>query len=152
MHFLVHHYLLTTFPTTETTNISPGVLFALAGEPGLQGKKEVEAQVGSQVDLTCSYPCKYYSYQKYWCKWNSTSFTPMPASDQRHPGPDVTCDTDNKTVILSFDSVTKEDQGWYWCGVKHNDLFGETMAVYLQVTGGELQGKGRQGLFCSSEL
>ncbi|NWX43297.1 PIGR protein, partial [Steatornis caripensis] len=106
------------------------------GEPGLKGKKDVEAQVGSQVDLTCSYPCKYYSYQKYWCKWNSTSCTPMPASDQRQPGPDVTCDTDNKTVTLSFDSVAKTDQGWYWCGVKRNGLFGETMAVYLQVTEG----------------
>ncbi|KFV49606.1 Polymeric immunoglobulin receptor, partial [Gavia stellata] len=110
------------------------------GEPGLKGKKEVKAQVGSRVDLTCSYPCKYYSYQKYWCKWNSTSCTPMPASDQRNPGPDVTCDTDNKTVTLSFDSVAKTDQGWYWCGVKRDGLFGETMAVYLWVTEGELQG------------
>ncbi|KAF1507131.1 Polymeric immunoglobulin receptor, partial [Megadyptes antipodes antipodes] len=106
------------------------------GEPGLKGKKEVDAQVGSRVDLTCSYPCKYYSYQKYWCKWSSTRFIPMPASDQRQPGPDVTCDTDNKTVILSFDSVAKTDQGWYWCGVKRDGLFGETMAVYLQVTEG----------------
>ncbi|XP_029856485.1 polymeric immunoglobulin receptor isoform X1 [Aquila chrysaetos chrysaetos] len=104
------------------------------GQPGLKGKKNVEVQVGSRVDLTCSYPCKYYSYQKYWCKWSSTSCTPMPASDQSQPGPGVTCDTDNKTVILSFDSVTKSDQGWYWCGVKRNGLFGETMAVQLWVT------------------
>ncbi|KFP89831.1 Polymeric immunoglobulin receptor, partial [Apaloderma vittatum] len=106
------------------------------GEPGLTGKTEVEAQVGSRVDLTCSYPCKYYSYQKYWCSWTNTGCTPMPASDQRQSGPDVSCDTDNKTVILTFDSVAKSDQGWYWCGVKHNGLFGETMAVYLEVTGG----------------
>lgn len=112
--------------------------------------------MGSRVDLTCSYSCKYYSYQKYWCKWNSTGCTPMPASDQRQTppgqGPDVTCHTDNKTVILSLDPVAKTDQGWYWCGVKRNGTFGETMAVYLQVTGGELQGKGRQGLSCSSGL
>ncbi|NXT83465.1 PIGR protein, partial [Zapornia atra] len=106
------------------------------GEPGLKGKTEVEAQVGSRVDLTCSYPCKYYSYQKYWCKWNNTGCISMPSSDQSHPGTGVTCDTDNKTVILSFDSVTKEDEGWYWCGVKRNGIFGETMAVYLQVTEG----------------
>ncbi|NXQ94220.1 PIGR protein, partial [Sagittarius serpentarius] len=106
------------------------------GEPGLKGKKNVEAQVGSRVNLTCSYPCKYYSYQKYWCKWSSTSCVPMPASDQRQPGLDVTCDTDNKTVILSFDSVAETDQGWYWCGVKRDGQFGETMAVYLSVTGG----------------
>ncbi|NXV17929.1 PIGR protein, partial [Cepphus grylle] len=122
------------------------------GQPGLEGKKDVEAQVGSRVDLTCSYPCKYYSYQKYWCKWNNTGCILMPSSDQRQPGADVTCDTDNKTVILSFDSVAKTDQGWYWCGVKRNGLFGETMAVYLEVTGGELQDKGRQGLPCSSGL
>ncbi|NXF44610.1 PIGR protein, partial [Oceanites oceanicus] len=112
----------------------------IEGEPGLKGKKEVEAQVGSRVDLTCSYPCKYYSYQKYWCKWNSPTCTPMPASDQRQPGPDVTCDTDNKTVILSFDSVTKADEGCYWCGVKHDGLFGETMAVNLWVTEGRSAG------------
>ncbi|XP_009463948.1 PREDICTED: polymeric immunoglobulin receptor-like [Nipponia nippon] len=110
------------------------------GEPGLKGKKEVEAQVGSRVDLTCSYPCKYYSYQKYWCKWNNIGCTPMPASDQREPGPDVTCDTDNKTVILSFDSVAKTDEGWYWCGVKRDGHFGETMAVYLRVTEGSSAG------------
>lgn len=105
--------------------------------------------MGSRVDLTCSYPCKYYSYEKYWCKWSNNGCTTMPASDQRQPGPGVTCDTDNKTVILSFDSVAKADEGWYWCGVKHNDVFGETMAVYLQVTEGEDQGEGRQGLSCS---
>ncbi|NXY50057.1 PIGR protein, partial [Ceuthmochares aereus] len=107
------------------------------GEPGLQGKRKVEAQVGSRVNLTCFYPCKYYSYQKYWCKWSSTTCALMPSSDQRQPGPDVTCDTDNKVVILSFDPVKKTDEGWYWCGVKRNGLYGETMAVYLQVTEGE---------------
>ncbi|NXJ88649.1 PIGR protein, partial [Corythaixoides concolor] len=122
------------------------------GEPGLKGKKEVEAQVGSRVDLACSYPCKYYSYQKYWCKWNSTSCTPMSASDQRQPGPDVTCDTDNKTVILSFDSVAKTDQGWYWCGVKRDGVFEETMAVYLWVTEGELQRRSHTELLSHTEL
>ncbi|XP_010124924.1 PREDICTED: polymeric immunoglobulin receptor-like, partial [Chlamydotis macqueenii] len=106
------------------------------GEPGLKGKKRVEAEVGSRVDLTCFYPCKYYSYQKYWCKWSSTSCNPLPSSDLAQPGPDVICDTDNKTVVLSFDSVEKTDEGWYWCGVKRDGVFGETMAVYLQVTGG----------------
>ncbi|NXY88805.1 PIGR protein, partial [Alcedo cyanopectus] len=112
------------------------------GEPGLKGKKEVEAQVGSRVDLTCFYPCKYYSYEKYWCKWNNTGCQMMTASDQKQPGLDVTCDTANKTVILSFESVSKEDEGWYWCGVKRNGLFGETMAVHLIVTEGELSEKG----------
>ncbi|XP_009948386.1 PREDICTED: polymeric immunoglobulin receptor-like, partial [Leptosomus discolor] len=105
------------------------------GEPGLQGPQEVEAQVGSRVNLTCSYPCKYYSYQKYWCQWSNTGCQPMLASDRRQPEPNVACDTDDRTVILTFDPVEKTDQGWYWCGVKRSGLFGETMAVYLTVTG-----------------
>ncbi|XP_005143290.2 polymeric immunoglobulin receptor [Melopsittacus undulatus] len=116
------------------------------GEPALQGKKDIEAQEGSQLNLTCSYPCRYYSYQKYWCKWSSTSCTPLLASDQRQPGPGVTCDTDDKTVILSFDSVAKSDQGWYWCGVKRNGLYGETMAVYLSVTAGGSAGHSLESL------
>ncbi|NXK50760.1 PIGR protein, partial [Chauna torquata] len=107
----------------------------IEGEPGLKGKEEVQAEVGSRVDLTCSYPCKYYSYEKYWCKWSSESCTPLSASDQSQPGLDVSCDTANKTLILSFDSVAATDQGWYWCGVKRNVRYGETMAVYLQVAG-----------------
>ncbi|NXL30846.1 PIGR protein, partial [Glaucidium brasilianum] len=115
------------------------------GQPGLTGKKEVEAQAGSRVDLACYYPCKYYSYQKYWCKWNNTGCSVLPASDQRQPGPGVTCDRDNKTVLLSFDPVEKANEGWYWCGVMRNGVYGETMAVHLSVTGGEPQGSGGQG-------
>uniref|UniRef100_A0A8B9PLQ0 Polymeric immunoglobulin receptor n=1 Tax=Apteryx owenii TaxID=8824 RepID=A0A8B9PLQ0_APTOW len=118
------------------------------GEPSLTGKKEVEANVGSQVHLTCSYPCKYYSYEKYWCKWNGASCTPLAASDQSHPELHIDCDKDNKTLILNFDPVALTDEGWYWCGVKHKDSYGETMAVHLRVAGGELQGKSRQGLLC----
>ncbi|NXS60384.1 PIGR protein, partial [Brachypteracias leptosomus] len=107
------------------------------GEPGLKGRTQVEAQVGSRVDLTCSYPCKYYSYEKYWCRWNNTGCTPVFASDQGHLGSDVTCDTANKTVTFSIKSATKEDEGWYWCGVKRQGRFGETMAVFLTVVEGK---------------
>ncbi|XP_009075525.1 PREDICTED: polymeric immunoglobulin receptor, partial [Acanthisitta chloris] len=106
------------------------------GEPLLTGKKEVEAQVGSRVDLTCSYPCNYYSYDKYWCKWTSAGCPIIPASNPQQLGMDATCNSANKTVVLSIDSVTEADEGWYWCGVKRNNIFGETMAVYLLVTGG----------------
>ncbi|NXO09231.1 PIGR protein, partial [Oriolus oriolus] len=106
------------------------------GEPSLTGKKDVEAQVGSHVDLTCSYPCKYYSYEKYWCRWSETGCAVVPARDQSASGPGATCNTSNRTLVLSFDPVTEEDEGWYWCGVKRNGLLGETMAVQLRVAAG----------------
>ncbi|NWV36277.1 PIGR protein, partial [Grantiella picta] len=111
-------------------------LKVLEGEPGLKVEKKVTAQVGSQLDLTCSYPCKYNSYDKYWCRWNKTGCSMVPVQHQRSPGPEATCSTSNRTVVLSFDPVTEEDEGWYWCGVKRNGLFGETVAVKLEVTSG----------------
>ncbi|XP_058712101.1 polymeric immunoglobulin receptor-like [Poecile atricapillus] len=111
-------------------------LKVVEGEPALTGPKEVEAQVGSRVDLTCSYPCKYYSYEKYWCKWNSTGCSMLPALDQGLPGPGATCNASTRTVVLSFDPLAEEDEGWYWCGVKRNGAFGETMAVELRVSTG----------------
>ncbi|NXS11257.1 PIGR protein, partial [Neodrepanis coruscans] len=116
---------------------SSAELKVIEGEPQLAAEKKVEAQVGSRVDLTCSYPCSYYSYKKYWCKWNTTGCFMVPSSDQRQLGPETTCSNANKTIILSFDSVTEADEGWYWCGVKRNGLFGETIAVELTVTEGE---------------
>ncbi|NXO87754.1 PIGR protein, partial [Sitta europaea] len=111
-------------------------LKVVEGEPLLKGKKKVEAPVGSRVNLTCSYPCQYYSYEKYWCRWNSTGCTMLPAEDQGQQGPAASCDTSTKTVVLSFDPLAEEDEGWYWCGVKRKDAFGETMAVELRVSAG----------------
>ncbi|NXD97149.1 PIGR protein, partial [Chaetorhynchus papuensis] len=111
-------------------------LKVVEGQPGLSGKKKVEARVGSRVNLTCCYPCQYYSYEKYWCKWNYTGCSVLPVHDQGLPEPGDNCNASIRTVVLSFDPVKEEDEGWYWCGVKRNGLFGEAMAVQLRVAAG----------------
>ncbi|XP_025891907.1 polymeric immunoglobulin receptor [Nothoprocta perdicaria] len=108
------------------------------GEPSLTGEEEVEASVGAPAQLACSYPCKYYSYEKYWCKWTRSGCTPVEASDQSRAELNVDCDKDNKTILLNFDDVALTDQGWYWCGVKHKGVYGETKAVQLRVSGERL--------------
>ncbi|NXQ13436.1 PIGR protein, partial [Peucedramus taeniatus] len=111
-------------------------LRVVAGEPSLKGKKNVEAQAGSRVNLTCCYPCKYYSYEKYWCKWNHTGCAMLPTQQQGLPEPGDTCNTSSRTAVLSLDPLAREDEGWYWCGVKRDGVFGETMAVELRVSTG----------------
>ncbi|NXX26899.1 PIGR protein, partial [Nicator chloris] len=111
-------------------------LKVVEGEPALKGEKKVEAGAGSRVDLSCSYPCQYYSYDKYWCRWNYTGCPMLPAQGQGLPGPAATCDKSTRTLVLSFDPLSEEDAGWYWCGVKRNGAFGETMAVELVVSAG----------------
>ncbi|KAI1231054.1 Polymeric immunoglobulin receptor, partial [Lamprotornis superbus] len=91
-------------------------LKVVKGEPALTGTKQVEARVGSRVNLTCSYPCKYNSYEKYWCRWNYTGCAMLPAQEQGLPGPEASCDTSTRTAVLSFDPLQEEDEGWYWCG------------------------------------
>ncbi|NXQ61996.1 PIGR protein, partial [Anthoscopus minutus] len=112
-------------------------LKVVEGEPALVGPKAVEAQVGSRVDLTCSYPCKFYSYDKYWCKWSHSGCPALPAREQGLPGPAASCNSSSRTAVLSFEPLTEEDEGWYWCGVKRNGAFGETMAVELRVSTGK---------------
>ncbi|NXE70430.1 PIGR protein, partial [Calcarius ornatus] len=111
-------------------------LTLVPGEPALTGKKVVDAQAGSRVNLTCCYPCKYYSYEKYWCRWNETGCAMLPVQQQGLPQPGDACDPNARTVVLSLDPVAEEDEGWYWCGVKRNGVFGETMAVQLRVSAG----------------
>ncbi|NXB48507.1 PIGR protein, partial [Leucopsar rothschildi] len=111
-------------------------LKVVKGEPALTGPKEVEARVGSRVNLTCSYPCKYNSYEKYWCRWNSTGCAVLPAQEQGLPEPGASCDTASRTAVLSFEALQEDDEGWYWCGVKRNGILGETMAVELRVSSG----------------
>ncbi|NXR60766.1 PIGR protein, partial [Rhadina sibilatrix] len=111
-------------------------LRVVAGEPALKGEKEVEAAAGSRVDLTCSYPCQYYSYEKFWCRWNSSGCWVLPAQGQGLPGPAAACNASSRTLVLSFQRLREQDAGWYWCGVKRNGAFGETMAVQLKVPAG----------------
>uniref|UniRef100_A0A8D2ML03 Ig-like domain-containing protein n=1 Tax=Zonotrichia albicollis TaxID=44394 RepID=A0A8D2ML03_ZONAL len=97
---------------------------------------------GSRVNLTCCYPCKYYSYEKYWCRWSNTGCAMLPVQQQQGlPQPGDACEPNARTVVLSLDPVTEEDKGWYWCGVKRNGVFGETMAVELQMSEGELRAR-----------
>ncbi|NXR73979.1 PIGR protein, partial [Pycnonotus jocosus] len=111
-------------------------LKVVEGKPALKAEKEVEAPAGSRVDLTCSYPCQYYSYEKYWCKWNTSGCPELPAQQPGLQGPGASCNASTRTVVLSFEPLTEEYEGWYWCGVKRNGAYGETIAVHLAVSAG----------------
>ncbi|XP_060087263.1 polymeric immunoglobulin receptor-like [Heteronotia binoei] len=107
----------------------------IEGQPNLKGLKEINIVAGSPLSLTCSYPCKYYSYNKYWCKWKNTACDPLSSYELNQTGLVVNCDKDSRILSLNFDHVAPSDQGWYWCGVKYEGRYGETMAVYLRIEG-----------------
>lgn len=109
------------------------VCLPATGKPNLEvTPQNVEAVLGETLTLTCHYPCKLYSHEKYWCKWSSGGCHTL-SSQARQPS--VSCDPNNQLVTLILNPVEKEDEGWYWCGVKQGQAYGETTAIYVAVEG-----------------
>ncbi|KAG8450956.1 hypothetical protein GDO86_003295, partial [Hymenochirus boettgeri] len=119
---------------TDGTNdqISP-IQVKLADEHSetLIGKKEVVASVGMQAKISCSYPCRYTSYQKYWCKWSNFGCDPVISKDNDVDSLSINCDKHDLELV--FNAVAKKDEGWYWCVFAKSGQFGETLAVHLKV-------------------
>ncbi|XP_053561279.1 polymeric immunoglobulin receptor-like [Bombina bombina] len=96
---------------------------------GLAGEQTVYVSVGKPARIPCSYPCRYTSYEKYWCKWNNYGCVPVTFVDADQIGLSVSCET--RELVLNFSAVTQKDEGWYWCGVKKDGKYGETLPVHL---------------------
>lgn len=103
------------------------------GEPSLKVSKNTTAVLGDTVKLYCHYPCKFYSSEKYWCKWSNKSCQALPSQDEGPSQAFVSCDQNSRLVSVTLQSITKKDEGWYWCGVKQGQSLGETAAVYVTV-------------------
>ncbi|KAB0377451.1 hypothetical protein FD755_011895 [Muntiacus reevesi] len=108
-------------------------LKVVGGEPSLKAPKNVTAWLGEPFKLSCHFPCKFYSFEKYWCKWSNKGCSALPTQDDGPSQAFVNCDQNSQIVSLNLNTVTKADEGWYWCGVKEAHRYGETVAVYVAV-------------------
>lgn len=102
------------------------------------------AVIGETFTISCHYPCKFYSQEKYWCKWSNDGCHILPSHDEGARQSSVSCDQSSQIVSMTLNPVKKEDEGWYWCGVKEGQVYGETTAIYVAVeerTRGESQGQ-----------
>ncbi|XP_045697321.1 polymeric immunoglobulin receptor [Phyllostomus hastatus] len=103
------------------------------GEPNLKVPKNAIGWQGETLELPCHSPCKFFPYEKYWCKWSNKGCKALPIQDKSTKQASVSCDQNNQLTSLILNPVKKEDEGWYWCGVKEGLRFGETAAVYVEV-------------------
>lgn len=126
-----HSYFPAVSPMPTCMPISPSC--PAPGEPGLKARKNAVAQVGETFKLSCHFPCKYYSFQKYWCKWSKKGCKTLPSQDEGPSQAFVNCDQKSQIISMTLNPVSKADEGWYWCGVKDGPRYGETVAVYLSV-------------------
>lgn len=104
------------------------------GNPeGLTGGKTMYVKTGETAKIPCSYPCRFKSHQKYWCKWNNNNCKDVTSyvDDDDENGLSVSCET--QELVLTIESISQKDNGWYWCGVKKSGRYGETIAVQVIV-------------------
>ncbi|XP_036614024.1 polymeric immunoglobulin receptor isoform X2 [Trichosurus vulpecula] len=103
------------------------------GQPLLIAPKTVTAQLGQSLTISCHFPCKFYSYEKYWCKWSNQGCETLPTQEEGSSQAFVDCNQNSRNVSLTLNSVTRDHEGWYWCGVKNGQNYGETIAVSVSV-------------------
>lgn len=103
------------------------------GEPNLKAPEKAIAWLGETLEVPCHSPCKFFSYEKYWCKWSNKGCKVLPSQDKASRQASVNCDQNNQLTSLILNPATKDDEGWYWCGVKDGPRFGDTVAVYVEV-------------------
>lgn len=82
-------------------------------------QKVKESFVMDTASATCNYNTHYKDHPKYWCRGyfrnycNIIAFTPN--STER-----VALRDTGSQLIVTVSCLTKEDTGWYWCGIQRD--------------------------------
>lgn len=127
------YWCVTSNDDAWTTVVELKVVQA-AGEPNLKVPKDISAVEGEPLQLSCHVACRYFSFEKYWCKWTEKGCNILPSKDAGPSQAFVNCNQQSKLITLVLNPFTKQDEGWYWCGVKDGSLYRETTAVRVTVT------------------
>ncbi|KAM4699911.1 polymeric immunoglobulin receptor-like isoform 1-T2 [Discoglossus pictus] len=98
---------------------------------GLTADTLVSAIIGQQVTFTCKSSCKNDPFDIYWCKWSNNGCTPVKTEDSKENGQSSSCQI--RELTHTINSVTKQDEGTYWCLVDKSGNFGETRSLKLIV-------------------
>ncbi|XP_043856063.1 adenosine receptor A3 isoform X4 [Dromiciops gliroides] len=81
--------------------------------------KVKEAFVQDKASVTCSYDPYYKDYPKYWCKGYYRNYCNVIVSTPNSTNRVFLKDT-GMQFIITLTCLTKEDTGWYWCGIQRD--------------------------------
>ncbi|XP_044531453.1 adenosine receptor A3 [Gracilinanus agilis] len=95
------------------------LLGALFTDAIVMDRKFKEAFVQDTASATCSYDPYYKDYPKYWCKGYYRNFCNVIASTPNSTSRVSLKDT-GMQLIITLTCLTKEDTGWYWCGIQRD--------------------------------
>ncbi|KAM6168278.1 transmembrane and immunoglobulin domain containing 3 [Erethizon dorsatum] len=90
---------------------------ALFSDAMVIDKKVKESFVLGTASATCDYDAHCKDHTKYWCQGYFRSYCNIIAFAPHSTGCVVLKDTGNQ-LIITVSCLTKEDSGWYWCGIQ----------------------------------
>lgn len=82
-------------------------------------KKVKESFVLDTVSAVCSYAAHYKDHLKYWCRGYYRDYCSIIALTPNSTGRVALRDT-GEQLIVTVSCLTKEDTGWYWCGIQRD--------------------------------
>lgn len=90
------------------------------------------------TSATCSYNAHYKDHPKYWCRGYFRDYCTIIAFTPNSTDHVALRDTGSQ-LIITVSCLTKEDAGWYWCGIQRafaRDDMDSTELVVTDSTGG----------------
>ncbi|CAI9151738.1 unnamed protein product [Rangifer tarandus platyrhynchus] len=82
-------------------------------------EKVKESFVLDTASAICNYSTRYKDHPKYWCRGYFRDYCSIIAFTPNSTDRVVLRDTGNQ-LIVTVSCLTKEDTGWYWCGLQHD--------------------------------
>ncbi|XP_070253178.1 adenosine receptor A3 [Myotis yumanensis] len=118
-------FLLNRSRIAEIPHFRPAMgLFVLLSltvlsEAMVMDKKVKESFVLDTVSAVCSYGAHYKDHLKYWCRGYYRDYCNIIAFTPNSTGRVALRDT-GEQLIVTVSCLTKEDAGWYWCGIQRD--------------------------------
>uniref|UniRef100_A0A4X1T780 Transmembrane and immunoglobulin domain containing 3 n=2 Tax=Sus scrofa TaxID=9823 RepID=A0A4X1T780_PIG len=82
-------------------------------------EKVKESFVLDTASAICHYDAHYKDHRKYWCRGYFRDYCNILAFTPNSTDRVVLQDTGNQ-LIITVSCLTKEDTGWYWCGIQRD--------------------------------
>lgn len=91
----------------------------LLAEAMVMDNKVKESFVLDTASAVCSYDAHYKDHPKYWCRGYFRDYCHIIAFTPNSTGRVALRDTGNQ-LIVTVSCLTREDAGWYWCGIQRD--------------------------------
>ncbi|XP_024426444.1 LOW QUALITY PROTEIN: transmembrane domain-containing protein TMIGD3-like [Desmodus rotundus] len=88
-------------------------------EAMVMDNKVKESFVLDTASAVCSYDAHYKDHPKYWCRGYFRDYCHIIAFTPNSTGRVALRDTGNQ-LIVTVSCLTREDAGWYWCGIQRD--------------------------------